>query len=250
MSQGESLEQRWRVFFDDFRKNEITPRLPVIKVAAADEFFQKYRKKYEPFRTSGGEINVWKVAGLGSYEVRNCAVLVWLLDYYGSHGQDDVFLKCFLDSIRSFPGNEEALAVKIDPEDDLGDHYRTSPENPYFDEDEQQQNRVDIVVDGRKFLLFIEVKIMSKEGEKQTERYSRILKNRAGGRKSGLIFLTQDGKEAQVDNKKEIACLSWKHFADSLETCVRERRTVGDCTSERASWVMPVLQFCQHIRAF
>lgn len=107
----------WRDFFNDFKKRDLIAPVfeppPAIDIGAAKSFFTQYKHEYASFWKDGGAINVWEAAGLKRDEVRNTAVLSWLLDCHGSHGQGSLFLECFLESLKGIPENEKALALNI-----------------------------------------------------------------------------------------------------------------------------------------
>lgn len=242
----------WSNFFDGFRRHTVPTgflSLPAIDIRGAEAFFTQYKSEYASFWASGSAINIWEVAGLKRDEVRNTAVLAWLLDCHGSHGQGNIFLKCFLDSLQEMPGNENAPALNIKSHH-LEGAYRTVPEKVFLEnaEDGQTNNRIDIVVDGNDFLLFIEAKIDAGEGTDQIERYNQIMPACAAGKPCGLVFLTRDGRADQAGTDG-LATLSWTQFARSLEREVK--RHIKEPDSQKwPLWVMPVLQFCQHIRTF
>lgn len=120
----------------------------------------------------------WEVACLGRDEVRNSAVLAWLLNPRGSHGIGDKALIALLNAL-NFPT-------------DTGKYcYVRTESNPTG----EIENRVDIEIDSEKFYLVIEVKIYALEGDKQVERYCNTLENLSERRKVpwALIFLTRNG---------------------------------------------------------
>lgn len=252
----------WKKFFDTFRKYYVEPsRHPdiAIDIGATEAFFTQYKERYKRFWESGSAINIWEVAGLKRNEVRNTAVLAWLLDCHDSHGQGNAFLRCFLDCLGNIPENENKETIQVC---DIKSAYRTITEKAFTEEDSpesakdrQSDSRVDIVIEGDDLLLFIEVKIDAGEGKEQISRYNRILSNCAAGRKCGLVFLTRGGKEpesvkeAAEDVIKKIATMSWKRLADRMEQDVK-RHIMEPDKQKWPLWVIPVLQFCQHIRTF
>lgn len=258
----------WRKFFGNFRKYYVEPSSSpdiAIDIGATEAFFTQYEKRYKRFWESGSAINIWEVAGLKRDEVRNTAILAWLLDCHGSHGQGNAFLRCFLDCIKSIPENEKAKVLEMIQDCNIGSAYRTITERAFTknssieesvkrdSEDRQSDSRVDIVIEGSDFILFIEVKIDAGEGKEQISRYVNILSECTAGRKCGLVFLTRSEKKPESikddDKSKEIAVLGWKRLANYIEKYVR-RHTKGLDLQEWPLWVRPVLQFCQHIRTF
>lgn len=235
----------WQNFFMGFKQyapEAEAPPIPAVSAKDAEQFFSLFNERYTPFVRSGGAINVWDVAGIGTNEFRNCAVLRWLLDCHGSHGQGPAFMCWFLEAVSSasplsfayrdhFPHSGLALAP-----------YRAIAENAY-EQDGTDKSRVDIVIESDRFLLFIEVKVYAGETDNQLERYADILRSRAGERPYGLIFLTPDGRAARDESVKDVAYLSWKQLAAAFERGLT-------LELQDAFWVKTVQQFCQHIRTF
>jgi len=241
------LEQ-WQNFFDVFRQfpiEEETPQKTFIPNKLATEaFFTGFREQYSAFVKDGGTINVWEIAKLRSDEVQNCAVLAWLLDCHGSHAQGDFFLKCLLDCLKGKPMCSG----------DIGSNYKTSVEQNYENAGQceaQSNNRVDIVVESEKFLLFIEVKINACEGYEQLQRYSDALNAR---KKSGaLVFLTRS--DALPEKSKSLTPqplpLSWHTLATSFEKAMKAHvsSTIYG-TANQPLWAALAQQFCHHVKKF
>ncbi|MCM1129995.1 MAG: PD-(D/E)XK nuclease family protein [Alistipes senegalensis] len=243
----------WREFFSGFKKQYATffpSPASATDISGFPNFFREYRSVYDDFWVSGGAINIWDVAGLKRDEVRNTAVLAWLLDCHGSHGQGNAFLKCFLESLRSIPENKDAPVLGIKGSC-LESVYRTMTERVFqknTTEDTRSSDRVDIVIEGNQFLLFVEAKIDAGEGPDQTGRYSQIVSDHAANRRSVLVFLTRDGRNAQAE-AKGIATLSWGRLACYLEKAIKKRVMESDSLPQPL-WATVVLQFCRHIRTF
>ena len=247
----------WRSFFAEFRQyGSASPRqLPrAVAPHETEAFFTLFKQRYSRFVQSGGTINVWDVAGVGTDEVRNCAVLGWLLDCHGSHGQGASFLRCFLDSVRYAPQNGSSSLMRLPQAVHASPPYRTTLENRYSLgclEDSAPESRVDIVIENAFFLLLIEVKIRAPETGDQLERYSDILQSHACDKPCGLVFLTPTGRPAKDEKIQGVARLSWKHFADSLEAFISAPGISGGTVSTgQLLWASLVQQFCSHIRQF
>jgi hypothetical protein len=251
--------QNWQQFFTEFRQYGAdslsirdSTRDSTLDNREAAEFFHQFRRQYEPFVKSGGTINVWEVAGIGKDEVRNCAVLSWLLDCHGTHGQGAAFLHCFLNSLQTVPSN--TCLPRLPQAAQARAPYRTVLEKAYDEgcsDDNTPNSRVDIVIEKETFLLFIEAKVYAGETGNQIERYNRILQSRAGGRPCGLVFLTPDGRTARDESAEDVACLSWSRLADSLERFTNEQGiSDGTISPQQPLWALLVQQFCGHIRRF
>ena len=251
------LPREWQNFFIEFRRHLPTNPLQQDTVAdtqRTEAFFSEFRRHHTWFVRSGGTINVWDIAGVGKKEVRNCAVLGWLLDCYGSHGQGSTFLRCFLDSVRTTPQNNTVCLTRLPQTAHIHTPYRLILENSYSQgclEECTTKSRVDIVIESEAFLLFVEVKIHAEETGDQLKRYNNILRSRACGKPCCMVFLTPTGRAPREESAESIACLSWKYLADSFENLINAQ-AVSDATAPSSPplWVPLIQQFCKHIRTF
>jgi len=172
-------------------------------------------------RKTGATVNIWQLAGLGFDEVRISAILAWLLDCYAEHGQKHIILSNLLNSIKTDPSYfPDSTLVTDEP---YWVNVETCPSGA-------QHSRVDIEIEGEKFLLFIEVKIYAPETNDQLSRYLEIGNTKSGGRPWGVIFLTPDGHSPKNSTKNEhLKCLSWrvvskvfkKHAQTLEESCTK-----------------------------
>ncbi|WP_198149600.1 PD-(D/E)XK nuclease family protein [Azoarcus sp. CIB] len=170
-------------------------------------WFDSLREPMSRVRASGVFCNPWKQARLGRDEVRNAAVLAWLLDPVGDHGLGAVFLRGLLDEVHrcqsdlrpSFAADRVVVQRESYPEND-------------------QSNRVDIEIDSSQFYLLIEVKIDAPEGAGQLESYGEIAERQAGKRPWAIVFLTRNGGKSVTAAKYEsrIVSLSWRKLAAKL----------------------------------
>ncbi len=134
-------------------------------------------------RLEGSFLNVWSIAGLKYDEVRHVAVLASLLDPRKCPQTGPEFLRAFLERARlSGPG-----PLPTDNEVRAGYRIRTE-EYPL----ENTDSRVDLSVEGREFLLLIEVKINAREGLAQLQRYDSVLQEKAKriSKRPSLIYLS------------------------------------------------------------
>ncbi|EMQ3398988.1 PD-(D/E)XK nuclease family protein [Yersinia enterocolitica] len=184
-----------------------------INTAELSEFLSQLYEPLKIVQHRSLSFDPWEVAGLGRKEVRNTAVLAWLLDPEGTHGFGRLPLQAFLRAIRH---NRNDI-----PEDYL--HYcRVQVEtNPTGD----NTNRVDIEIDADNFFLLIEVKIDACEQPEQVARYCSDARLRAMSRPWAVIFLTPHGGKPLTcgsDFKSEdVPCFSWRHLAIVLESSLQ-----------------------------
>ena len=239
---------RWGKFFDAFTvmaqagtasaQYEIDP-------AQVESFFAQFDEAYSQFYRSGAAVSVWDVAKLGADEVRVCSVLAWLLDCHGSHGQGDVFLRCFLGCLRK----ENRLLLPT--EQNIVRGYRTNVES-FYDihvcaQQSESNSRVDIEINGPDILLFIEAKVHASETNNQLERYIDILRSTAGARGRALVFVTPTGRPPGcefVSTQDEVIALSWKKISQQFSLCVNTL----ECKHSLA-YVL-IRQYCDHINRF
>lgn len=201
-------------FFKQWPKNIDWAReknRPKININTADltQFFNQLSEPLKLVQHRALSFDPWEVAGLERKEVRNTAVLAWLLDPEGTHGFGRLPLQTLLQTIRH---------NRNDIPEDYHRYCRVQVEtNPTGD----CTNRVDIEIDADNFLLFIEVKIDANEQPEQIARYCKDAEHRAMSRPWTVVFLTPQGKESQTLGSKfkpeNVPCLSWRQLATNLE---------------------------------
>lgn len=132
-------------------------------------------------RSASSNINPWSVAGLKRVEVRNAAVLASLFSPRACGDQAIAFLDEFLrrlaDPVGLLPSSAE-----------LRGGYSVRTEHCPVGE---RTERVDLTIEGRTFVLGIEVKIDANEGVEQLRRYMAALSRwgRQRGKRSIVVFL-------------------------------------------------------------
>ncbi|WP_279205052.1 PD-(D/E)XK nuclease family protein [Obesumbacterium proteus] len=184
-----------------------------INTAGLTEFLSHLSEPLKVVQHRALSFDPWDIAGLGRKEVRNTAVLAWLLDPEGTHGFGRLPLQAFLREIRH---NRNDI-----PEDYLHYCWVRVETNPTGD----NTNRVDIEIDADNFFLLIEVKIDAYEQPEQVARYCSDARLRAMSRPWAVIFLTPRGGKpltCGLDFKPEdVPCISWRHLATALESSLQ-----------------------------
>ncbi|OTG75448.1 hypothetical protein B9T26_05545 [Acinetobacter sp. ANC 4169] len=180
-------------------------------------------------KANGLMLNVWKTASLKTDEVRNSKVLKWFLDCYGDHGQKNAILLKFLQLLpEPFSKFQSENYKTIEECCPLGG----------------QESRVDIEIDSREFLIFIEIKINAMEGQNQLQRYIDIARAKAGNRQWLIVYLTKDGKLPQrYQNNEGLFGLSWSIVAKQFKS-----HTKSADMNNRGIWLLS--QFADHIKSF
>lgn len=187
-------------------------------------------------RRLGEGINVWAVSDLGRDELRNSRLLAWLLDRWGSHGQQADILRALLAQVAPRPdGFPAPVAVDL----------------PYWVRVEscplgERQSRVDIEIDGDGLLLFIEVKIDAPETSDQLDRYLAIAEAKARGRPWGVIYLTRHGRMplryAGTPSRSRLVPVAWNAVTGIIE---RQVEDLPDCIARAI-----LRQYTNHIGSF
>lgn len=182
-------------------------------------FLTEFEVAYQKAVRAGHYIDVFDDFGIGRDEVRNCRVLAWLLDKEGSHGMGALFLQKIIERLKKKPnGNGQMLAISAAA---VASAWKSWTEICPLGE---QEDRVDIVCAGDKLLLYVEVKIMAAERDRQTIDYYKKLKVDAGNREHALIFLSvEKGPES-----KDAYHLTWAECAEILFEMAREKEGEGD----------------------
>lgn len=183
-----------------------------IDAGALRLFLSSFGKTAAAARESRKNLNMFEVCRIGRNEIRNCSVLAWLLDENGSHGLGPLFLRGILEKC--------GAQVKMPSPPALEGGYATRTELcPNGD----NSDRVDIVCDGRDFLLYIEVKIDSFEHTGQTERYFAKMEHNAGAREKAIVFISPDTPPANPN----AGFVRWRDCADVLDSLAADEMRQG-----------------------
>lgn len=186
----------------------------------------------------------WEVAKLGRNEVRNSAVLAWLLDPHGNHGFGDLPLKALLGAVRECGNNRI-------PEN-FTRYCRVNVEkSPTGD----ATNRVDIEIDADNFFMLIEVKIDAYEQKDQISRYIGEAKKRAGEQPWAVVYLTPQGRvPLSAGEEADVPCLSWRRLASvltqALEPTRRQIFAAADASPARQMAAHAAFRFLDRMRQF
>lgn len=205
--------------------------MPNLSVEEATGLLDAISLRLGEARRTGELASPWAAAGIGRKEVRNAAVVAWLLDPMGSHGHGALLLQAFLDLVggRWRSEHRDSSKARVHTEycalDDLAD-------------------RVDVVIEGDSWRLFVEVKIDAAEGEAQLERYAakgRAMESlaRATGRDYDweLVFLSP--RAPLLDHG--LRHLTWRQIAQTLREASRRAPPIP---------AFLINSFARHVRAF
>jgi len=231
----------WKVIANKYKKNPLTESLPlfflkwnklpdrplpiksrevgIISYDALSQFLMNFIPAMKKLQESGTQVNVWEVAGLKHNEVRISSVLNWLLTPYATHGQGGKICEVLLERINTIAQSDPRITSIFPSKDDLYDQDGQVSYNASVEvcPSGKLDNRVDIVLDGKKILLYIEVKIDASQGKEQLKRYHNLAKERGSSRKWGVVYLTPKGEVPR--NATELCnciAISWADVANAL----------------------------------
>lgn len=171
------------------------------------EKLKKYEKDY--FK-KGKNFNLFDITGISTNEVKICRVMCELLSPSGSHGQGDIFLNHFIETV---------INKKMDENQIIMDEEINSAK-VYTEYSIEEKKRIDIVIKIDKHFIPIEVKIGASDRKEQCYAYAKKAKY------SKLFYLTKSGKppasssiNSSTDEEKKLAQRSnlGKENEDKLE---------------------------------
>ncbi|MDQ1267469.1 MAG: hypothetical protein QG560_112 [Campylobacterota bacterium] len=146
-------------------------------------------KRYEDEdQKTGRRFNVYSIAGIERDEVKtHSAMIAELLNPKGSHGQDNLFLKLFLE--RFFEKSEIE---------------NTNKAQVYVETSYGNNGRVDIEIILNDHYIIIENKVDAGDQPEQLKRYSDIAENvkKYAKDKYSLLYLTKYGREPSEESLK------------------------------------------------
>lgn len=238
-------EPRLRAFLNDLvalgpaSSNESSP-LP--KSATLALLIQGLHHRLAKARDGGFALNPWTVAGIGTNEVRNCAVLAALMDSEQLGATARRFLAAMLEQVprastRSFP-----MA------DILTGNYIVRCETCVAGD---WSNRVDILIESPSprngWIIALEAKINAGLGSGQLEDYHADLGRRAEmtGRRAFLIFLSPFepvGIDTRV--RQDVDHIRWADIRRAADMAV------ADCTPDEAHARYLLSAFRDHVVDF
>lgn len=157
----------------------------------------------------GEGFNVFQLCKVDHYENLHSAILAEFLNPLGAHGQDDTFLKLFLQSTV----------------DDFSEQFATSKAS-VFTEYSTSDGRLDILItDDRGKAIIIENKIYASDQDAQLKRYEKFAKEKYHQNGYRLLYLTLYGTDASDRSGEgvEYQCISYQvTILKWLEECIKE----------------------------
>jgi hypothetical protein len=159
------------------------------------------QKKYDDLAEYSGEhYNVFDILGVRNDELSHSSILTNLLNAKGRHGQKDLFLKLFIETVKNAFENSE-LKMQLLNNFNTGN---SKAEKEKFagkvNYEAEQGGRIDIVINDGKNNIIIENKVYAGDQPLQLVRYNEYDKN------APILYLTLDGKEASENSKGNLRC--------------------------------------------
>ena len=183
------------------------------------------KSKYEEFaKITGENFNIFSILHLETDEVRLHSRLIGeLLNPKGTHNQNGLFLKLFLEEIGFGKDyTEEANKAEVIVEENIGN----------ITDNYEEGGRIDLVIKFQsKPEIVIENKIWAEDQPNQLGRYYQKYKN------AHFVYLTPTEKKPSEDSlrgfpkEKDIKCITYySHIKNWIEACIKE------------SWDIPVIR--------
>lgn len=196
--------QQWQTMQQPPAREKQTPES--IPCPRWSVFFNTFAQALRAASASGNQVDIFGIDDTGRHEMRYSAVLAWLLNSTADHGQGRLFFNGFLEYLhKKFPEAARKL--------DFPGSYSVATEAAV-----DADKRMDILIEGQKSLIVIEVKVDAREHGNQMSGYAEWLRNQPG-KSGGLIYLTRDGL---TSSSQDALSLSWKDIALCLHTALKQ----------------------------
>lgn len=172
---------------------------------------QKEKVRKEESRKRGERFNMFEMLGVAHYEVTHSKIIASFLNPQGSHGQGDLFLRLFLQTIEN---NDE---INID----------TSNAKVYTEYGKGVDGRLDIFIEIGSHSIIIENKIYARDQSEQLIRYEKFASNNSD--QYTIYYLTLYGHDASENSADGVdyKCISYsKHIISWLQRCICESATM------------------------
>lgn len=198
---------------------------------------QRFRDSLEDYENSlpgwletkkryASDFNPFQVLDLTKIEKTHSDVLAWLLDPRETHSQGDLFFKGLIESLD--------LGFQYDP-------WRYKVKREYTGD----ESRIDIIIYGRDFVIYIENKTLAREGPEQTHReyrdLIRLLKRKGLPETNvAAIFLSRKGEEPKAEGWIP---MSYRSLAETINETVENDEDIPEyLRSFITSWTKELKQ--------
>ena len=134
-----------------------------------------------------------------------------LLNPYGNHFKEDLFLKYFLENLVGYEDLKENIILK----NFVNDNPKVTVEKTIRNEKNENIGRVDLWLESDNYIIAIEGKIEAKDNKGQLEKYNKYLKNQ--DKKYLLLYLTLKKDEEPINvNKDELVNFHLMNFEQDI----------------------------------
>lgn len=205
----ESLDPKTEIqqFVDGFVKlaEKDLPVQAKLDMGILEELLEEFQTNFDRYTAQAAEappsINIWEVAHFGRDEVQHCRFLTWLLDPWERHGQGARFFRCFLSEVAP-------------------DRIHLARQRFWVKREEvtaEGHGRIDIRVEGEKFICCVEAKIDSRECDGQLKKYWDGERTRSVFRNIEFIgiYLTRAGR-AGPSMEEKFTHITWRQIERAL----------------------------------
>jgi hypothetical protein len=144
-------------------------------------------------------------------EVKHLAFIGNLLNPYGNHFKNSLFLKSFLQSLLDYQDlSENDILQNIDNDNPI-----VEIEKVIKNEDGDYIGRIDLWIESDKYIIAIEGKIEAKDNKGQLEKYDKYLQEQ--NKKYLLIYLTlKKGEEPENINQEDLQNFHLMNFEQDI----------------------------------
>lgn len=180
---------------------------------------QKEKVRKEESRKRGERFNMFEMLGVAHYEVTHSKIIAGFLNPKGSHGQGDLFLRLFLQTIE----NKDEIYTDA------------SNAKVYTEYGKGVDGRLDIFIENGSHGIIIENKVYAGDQPEQLKRYNDFAKEKYGEGSYMIYYLTLYGHEASEDSVIDpktgecvnYNCISYsKDINNWLQLCIQESATM------------------------
>ncbi|MCY6369415.1 PD-(D/E)XK nuclease family protein [Clostridium ganghwense] len=161
-------------------------------------------------KSTGGLFNIFSILNMERFEVKTHSAFIYeLLNPQGSHNQEKVFLKLFVEKVLKIKDLDYKNII-VEREKSIGKY-----------------GRLDFSIENDDILIIIELKIDAGDQDEQLKRYDNYAKTK--GKKYKIFYLNLYGDEASEqstgkgDSKVNYKIISFKrHILKWIEACIEK----------------------------
>jgi hypothetical protein len=188
-----------------------TQKLDVKDIDISDDDTKIASKIKEAYIENGYLFNAFHNLNLIRGEVKHLAFIGNLLNPYGNHFKNDLFLKYFIQSLREYKDLQSNEIL----ENFINNNPAITVEKSIYNADGKNIGRVDLWLESDEYIIAIEGKIEAKDNEGQLKKYDKYLKGQ--DKKYLLIYLTlKKSEEPEKVDMKELSNFHLMNFEQDI----------------------------------